>query len=324
MVGTRKRVGVLLGTSFKGTVDVNNSYACSSPFFSLLPFEEDEKDTSIWFLDHNYHESMFKRINGRGGASVILHYMICEPLIFVAAKEHVVGCYVPNLVMVIIDVQPKELGIPTKAYYDVEEVKENSTQKSQMVFVHVPSEIAAHEVEEIDPFLNLKFGWDIIVEDVKENLVMIYMKGVPDFPQCGFSSLAVRLLKHHSNARNILEDLELKSVVKAFRNAAIDLTFCGVCIKKRRYRFDLLWRLFQNVIIDLDLLRRLFQKRCNRSDLLRDVNLLRRFFQGTNAAIDLDLLRHFLFSNAANFSGAGMADASCVVFPIAASAFIGA
>ncbi|XP_039059016.1 probable RNA-binding protein ARP1 [Hibiscus syriacus] len=114
----------------------------------VVPFEEDEKDTSIWFLDHNYHESMFKRIN---------------------AKEHVVGWYstgpklrendidihrlfhnyVPNLVMVIIDVQPKELGIPTKAYYDVEEVKENSTQKSQMVFVHVPSEIAAHEVEEI-------------------------------------------------------------------------------------------------------------------------------------------------------------------------------
>ncbi|CAN1271076.1 26S proteasome non-ATPase regulatory subunit 7 homolog A [Linum perenne] len=116
---TRKRVvGVLLGSSFKGTVDVSNSFA--------VPFEEDDKDPSIWFLDHNYHESMFsmfKRIN---------------------AKEHVVGWYstgpklrendleihqlfhnyVPNPVLVIIDVQPKELGIPTKAYYDVEEVKE--------------------------------------------------------------------------------------------------------------------------------------------------------------------------------------------------------
>ncbi|KAL5568496.1 hypothetical protein UlMin_025071, partial [Ulmus minor] len=32
----------------------------------LVPFEEDEKDLSIWFLDHNYHESMFsmfKRTN---------------------------------------------------------------------------------------------------------------------------------------------------------------------------------------------------------------------------------------------------------------------
>jgi hypothetical protein len=36
------------------------------------------------------------------------------------------GCcsYVPNPVLVIIDVEPKELGIPTKAYYAVEEVKE--------------------------------------------------------------------------------------------------------------------------------------------------------------------------------------------------------
>ncbi|XP_022747451.1 26S proteasome non-ATPase regulatory subunit 7 homolog B-like isoform X4 [Durio zibethinus] len=152
---TRKRVvGVLLGTSFKGTVDVTSSYA--------VPFEEDEKDPTIWFLDHNYHESMFsmfKRIN---------------------AKEHVVGWYstgpklrendldihrlfhnyVPNPVLVIIDVQPKELGIPTKSYYDVEEVKENATQKSQKVFVHVPSEIAAHEVEEI--------GVEHLLRDVKD------------------------------------------------------------------------------------------------------------------------------------------------------------
>ncbi|KAL5059862.1 hypothetical protein RYX36_031466, partial [Vicia faba] len=122
---TRKRVvGVLFGSSFKGTVDITNSYA--------VPFKEDEKDPSIWFLDHNYHESMFsmfKRIN---------------------AKEHVVGWYstgpklkendldihglfndyVPNPVLVIIDVEPKELGIPTKAYYAVEEVKENATQVS--------------------------------------------------------------------------------------------------------------------------------------------------------------------------------------------------
>ncbi|KAI8013971.1 putative receptor protein kinase ZmPK1 [Camellia lanceoleosa] len=45
--------------------------------------------------------------------------------------------------------QPEEMGIPTKAYYVVEKVKENATQKSQKVFVHVPSEIAAHEIEEI-------------------------------------------------------------------------------------------------------------------------------------------------------------------------------
>ncbi|MCI19181.1 monothiol glutaredoxin-S15 mitochondrial-like, partial [Trifolium medium] len=38
---------------------------------------------------------------------------------------------------------------------------------------------------------------DIVEQDVKDNPVMLYMKGVPDFPQCGFSSLAVKVLKQY-------------------------------------------------------------------------------------------------------------------------------
>ncbi|CAK8535712.1 unnamed protein product [Lathyrus sativus] len=60
---------------------------------------------------------------------------------------------------------------------------------------------------------------NIIEQDVKDNPVMLYMKGVPDFPQCGFSSLAVKVLKQYDvplSARNILEDPELKNAVKAF------------------------------------------------------------------------------------------------------------
>jgi 26S proteasome regulatory subunit N8 len=33
----------------------------------LVPFEEDDKDPSVWFLDHTYIDdmnSMFKKING--------------------------------------------------------------------------------------------------------------------------------------------------------------------------------------------------------------------------------------------------------------------
>ncbi|CDO98117.1 unnamed protein product [Coffea canephora] len=61
----------------------------------------------------------------------------------------------------------------------------------------------------------------IVEQDVNENPVMIYMKGVPDLPRCGFSSLAVRVLQEYSvpiSARNILEDPELKNAVKAFSN----------------------------------------------------------------------------------------------------------
>ncbi|KAJ9190077.1 hypothetical protein P3X46_001310 [Hevea brasiliensis] len=62
---------------------------------------------------------------------------------------------------------------------------------------------------------------DIVEQDVKDNPVMIYMKGVPDLPQCGFSALAVRVLKQYNiplSARNILEDPDLKSAVKSFSN----------------------------------------------------------------------------------------------------------
>ncbi|KAL7596934.1 monothiol glutaredoxin-S15, mitochondrial [Lactuca sativa] len=60
---------------------------------------------------------------------------------------------------------------------------------------------------------------DIIEQDVKNNPVMVYMKGDPNRPLCGFSSLAVKILQEYRvpiSSRNILEDSELKSAVKAF------------------------------------------------------------------------------------------------------------
>ena len=35
--------------------------------FSSVPFDEDEKDNSVWFMDHDYLENMygmFKKVNG--------------------------------------------------------------------------------------------------------------------------------------------------------------------------------------------------------------------------------------------------------------------
>ena len=42
-----------------------------------VPFEEDDKDPSVWFLDHNYVESMndmFKKINAREKANRLVSY----------------------------------------------------------------------------------------------------------------------------------------------------------------------------------------------------------------------------------------------------------
>ncbi len=58
---TKKRVvGVLLGTKTRNQVDVTNSFA--------VPFEEDLKNPSVWFLDHNFLETMFwmfKKVNSK-------------------------------------------------------------------------------------------------------------------------------------------------------------------------------------------------------------------------------------------------------------------
>ncbi|KAG6424870.1 hypothetical protein SASPL_115292 [Salvia splendens] len=84
----------------------------------------------------------------------------------------------------------------------------------------VPSDSDTHEdfrpTTKVTSDISLK---DIVEQDIKENPVMIYMKGVPELPRCGFSALAVRVLREYNvplGSRNILEDLELKNAVKSF------------------------------------------------------------------------------------------------------------
>jgi len=60
-----------------------------------------------------------------------------------------------------------------------------------------------------------------IAEDVKNNPVLLYMKGTPAFPQCGFSSVAVQILTHLGvpfEARDVLTDPEVRNGIKTFSN----------------------------------------------------------------------------------------------------------
>ena len=50
---------------------------------------------------------------------------------------------------------------------------------------------------------------------------MLYMKGTPNFPQCGFSSRVVQILNHMGvtyNSANVLEDPALREGVKQYSN----------------------------------------------------------------------------------------------------------
>ena len=64
---------------------------------------------------------------------------------------------------------------------------------------------------------NLTF--DRIKQDVSENEVVLFMKGTPVFPQCGFSATVVQVLTHlgvQFKGINVLEDPELREGVKEY------------------------------------------------------------------------------------------------------------
>jgi monothiol glutaredoxin len=60
-----------------------------------------------------------------------------------------------------------------------------------------------------------------IDEKVKNNDVFLFMKGSPDFPQCGFSGTVVQILNYlgvdYSSA-NVLESAELRDGIKIYSN----------------------------------------------------------------------------------------------------------
>ncbi len=58
-----------------------------------------------------------------------------------------------------------------------------------------------------------------IAEIVNTNDVVLFMKGTPLFPQCGFSSRAVAILEHLGvpyQGVDVLQDMEIRSGIKAY------------------------------------------------------------------------------------------------------------
>ncbi|ODV91989.1 hypothetical protein CANCADRAFT_573 [Tortispora caseinolytica NRRL Y-17796] len=150
--GTKKRVvGVLLGTT--GPVyNVTNSFA--------VPFEEDEKDGFVWFLDHNYIESMasmFRKVNAK---EQVIGWYHSGPKLRASdmAISELLKRFTAKPVLVIIDVFARE-EIPTDAYFAIDEVKDDGSTTSR-TFVHAPSTIVAEEAEEI--------GVEHLLRDVRD------------------------------------------------------------------------------------------------------------------------------------------------------------
>jgi monothiol glutaredoxin len=60
-----------------------------------------------------------------------------------------------------------------------------------------------------------------IKQHLEGNRVVLFMKGIPDFPQCGFSAQTVAALRACQSEFahvNILEDAELREALKSYSN----------------------------------------------------------------------------------------------------------
>jgi monothiol glutaredoxin len=60
-----------------------------------------------------------------------------------------------------------------------------------------------------------------IQSEINETPVVLFMKGTPVFPQCGFSAMSVQVLQHLGVAFkgvNVLDDMEVREGIKEFSN----------------------------------------------------------------------------------------------------------
>lgn len=169
--GTGKRVvGVLLGEVIREKVDITNSFA--------IPFEEDNRNPEIFYLDHSYLEnmlSMFCKINAKerfvGFYSTGPEIRLNDSRIYLLMKRFLPKFTISPLVLVIIDVRPDQTGVPTTAYCLTEVLLKNNTTNPNLdsksigphastdhnvllphmiqSFSHLPCEIGAIEAEEV-------------------------------------------------------------------------------------------------------------------------------------------------------------------------------
>ena len=136
-----------------------------------MPFEEDDKDPSVWFLDHNYVESMndmFKKINAR---EKLVGWYHSGPKLRASDLEinELFKRYTPNPLLVIIDVQPKEAGVPTDAYFAVEEIKdvripEMFIEECMLIYTRTvlpPPRLSYTHPRSLKPKKRRKLAWSI-------------------------------------------------------------------------------------------------------------------------------------------------------------------
>ncbi|CAI4052093.1 proteasome regulatory particle lid subunit RPN8 SKDI_15G4000 [Saccharomyces kudriavzevii IFO 1802] len=150
----KRCVGVILGDANTSTIRVTNSFA--------LPFEEDEKNPDVWFLDHNYIENMNEMCKKINAKEKLIGWYHSGPKLRASdlkINELFKKYTQSNPLLLIVDVKQQGVGLPTDAYVAVEQVKDDGTS-TEKTFLHLPCTIEAEEAEEI--------GVEHLLRDVRD------------------------------------------------------------------------------------------------------------------------------------------------------------
>jgi len=190
-IGNQKRVvGVLLGSwSTKNEIDISNSFA--------VPFDEDEKDPTVWFFDHQYLETMyamFKKVNAK---ERIVGWYHTGPKLHPndIAINDLLRKYCSQSILVIVDAKANRIGLPTEAYRSVEEVHDDGTPTIK-TFQHVPSEIGAEEAEEV--------GVEHLLRDIKDTTVGTLSQKITN-QLMGLKGLEIKLNDMHKYLQQVAD-----------------------------------------------------------------------------------------------------------------------
>lgn len=198
--GTRKRaVGVLLGTVSRGVIDATNSFA--------VPFEEDSKNPAVFYLDHNYLETMLHMFQKVSYKERVVGFYSTGPeirrndlRIYEMMKRFLPKGSVTPSVFCIIDIRPDRQSIPTTAYKVVEEVEDGKSSGSAKAelkknFAHVPSVIGAIEAEEI--------GVEHLLRDINDPTISTVSTLIQG-KMAGLATLTSKLVEMKDYLENIL------------------------------------------------------------------------------------------------------------------------
>ncbi|XP_053992710.1 uncharacterized protein LOC128883883 isoform X1 [Hylaeus volcanicus] len=139
----KRVVGVILGESIDGKTHATSSFA--------VPFEEDLRDTTLWYLDHNFLESMasmFSKINKK---EKIIGWYSTGSQIKASDLEinELFRRYTPHPFYLLVNVRPAtdKDDLPFQVY--MADDRPSNDQMFRKTFVHINSSVAQFQAEEV-------------------------------------------------------------------------------------------------------------------------------------------------------------------------------